>query len=279
MSRVAVATSAGENLDPDAALLEGALRAEGLDVEFCVWDDPQVEWDTFDLTVIRSTWDYSTKHRSYLEWARDVANLYNPYEVVRYSLDKHYLGDVATRGHRVVPSFFADVGVDPLFPDGDFVVKPSVGAGSRDVARYSAYETEGAKSHVQRLHDAQRDAIIQPYVASVDERGERALVFIDGRYSHAMTKGAMLNVAEPERNALFRWEQLSLGEGEPAALALARDVLDGLAFGRLLYARVDLVHTNEGWALLELELVEPLLFLSFDDEAPGKLARAIAQRV
>jgi glutathione synthase/RimK-type ligase-like ATP-grasp enzyme len=199
--------------------------------------------------------------------------------VLRYSIDKHYLGDIATRGHLVVPSFFAEVGSDPKFPDGDFVVKPSVGAGSMDAARYKAYETEGAQGHVRRLHDEGRDALIQPYVSSVDERGERALIFIDGEFSHAMTKGAMLNVEELDRNALFRWEQMSIAQGEPDAVALGRDIIDGLGFGTLLYARVDLVHTPEGWALMELELVEPSLFLSFNDEAPARLAQAIARRL
>ena len=117
----------------------------------------------------------------------------------------------------MVSSFFADVGVNPEFPDGDFVVKPSVGAGSRDAARYKAYETEDAQHHVRRLHDMGRDVIIQPYVSSVDEMGERALIFIDGKFSHAMTKGAMLNVEELDRNALYRWEQMSVAHGEPEA--------------------------------------------------------------
>jgi glutathione synthase/RimK-type ligase-like ATP-grasp enzyme len=279
MSRIAIATCGGEVRDPDAPLLSAALEAEGIDAELRVWDDPSVRWGDYDLTVIRSTWDYTAKHLSYLEWAKDVPRLHNPYDVVRYSSDKHYLGDMASRGHLVVPSFFADVSVDPRFPDGDFVVKPSVGAGSMQAARYRAYETEGAKQHVRRLHDMGRDVIIQPYVSSVDERGERALIFIDGEFSHAMTKGAMLNTDEYDRNALFRWEQMSVAQGEPESLALAKDVLAGLEFATLLYARVDLVHTPEGWALMELELVEPSLFLSFNDEAPAKFAKAIAKRL
>jgi glutathione synthase/RimK-type ligase-like ATP-grasp enzyme len=279
MTLIAIATCTGENVDPDTPLLLRALANEGIDAQLAVWDDPSVKWDEFELTVIRSTWDYASKHLSYLEWAKDVARLYNPYEVVRYSLDKHYLGDIATRGHRVVSSFFADVGVDPTFPDGDFVVKPSVGAGSIEAARYKAYETEGARGHVRRLHDMGRDVIIQPYVSSVDEMGERAIIFIDGEFSHAMTKGAMLNVEEYDRNALYRWEQMSVAKAEPDAVAFAEEILTGLGFGRLLYARVDVVQTPEGWALMELELVEPSLFLSFDDAAPGRLAKAIARRL
>jgi hypothetical protein len=109
--------------------------------------------------------------------------------------------------------------------------------------------------------------------------GERAIIFIDGEFSHAMTKGAMLNVEEHDRNALYRWERMSVAKAEPDAVALAEEILAGLGFGRLLYARVDVVQTPEGWALMELELVEPSLFLSFDDAAPGRLAKAIGRRL
>jgi len=279
MSRVAIATCAGDDVDPDTPLLMRALADEGVDGRLCVWDDPSVAWNDFDLTVIRSTWDYTTRHLSFLEWAKGITHLANPYEVVRYSIDKHYLGDMATRGHPVVSSFFADVGSAPAFPNGDFVVKPSVGAGSMEAARYRAYEVERATSHVERLHDLGRDVIIQPYVASVDEVGERALIFIDGTFSHAMTKAAMLNTDELDRHALFRREQMSGAEVEADALSLAEAILDGLEFDPLLYARVDLVRTPEGWALMELELVEPSLFLSFDEQAPTRLARAIAARL
>ena len=80
----------------------------------------------------------------------------------------------------------------PQFFDVDFVVKPCVGAGSLHVERYRPEETARARAHIAALHAEGRDALIQPYINSVDTLGERALVFVDGSYSHAMTKGAML---------------------------------------------------------------------------------------
>jgi glutathione synthase/RimK-type ligase-like ATP-grasp enzyme len=279
VSKIAIATCGGENVDPDSPLLLTALANEGHDALLCVWDDPVVDWDSYELTVIRSTWDYASRREEFLLWARDVPRLWNPYEVVRYSSDKHYLGDMATRGHRVVTSFFCDVGTSPQFPKADFVVKPTVGAGSMDAARYKAYETEGASAHVERLHAQGRDVLIQPYITSVDEVGERALVFIDGEFSHAMTKAAMLNVSDLDRNKIFRWEQMSVAVAEPDAIVFAEAVLAGLDFKDLLYSRVDIVDTPEGWALMELELVEPSLFLYFEPAAAAKLARAISARI
>ena len=279
MIRVAVATSAGDDVDDDAPILLDALRDVEIEGVPRVWDDAAVDWNDYDLVVIRSTWDYTDRRERYLAWAEGIDRLWNPYPIIAYSTDKHYLADLARRGHRVVATTFCDVGAIPTFPDGDFVVKPAVGAGSMHADKYRADETERATAHVTRLHARDRDAVIQPYEAAIDELGEHALVFIDGTFSHAMTKGPMLNVAEPDRNALFRQEQMSVAIAEPDALEVAHAVLGEDEFQGILYARVDMVLTDVGWAVMELELVEPSLFLSYDEAAPRRLARAIRSRV
>lgn len=280
MSRVAVATCAGENVDPDSPVLLAALERHGLEADLCVWDDPAVEWASFDLTVLRSTWDYAPRREEFLDWARGVERLANPFEVVEYSSDKHYLLDLAARGVAVVDSVFVDVGQPVVIPEAaSIVVKPAVGAGSMDAARYAGTDRAAIEAHVARLHAKGRDALLQPYVDSVDVLGERALIFIDGEFSHAMTKGAMLNTDELDRTALYRREQMSRAEAEESALTFAQTVFADPRLASLLYARVDLVATDAGWAVLELELVEPSLFLSFDDQAADRLAGAIAARL
>lgn len=279
MSLVAIVTCQGEDVDPDTPVLLGALRDAQVDHELVIWDDPSVDWDSFDLVVVRSTWDYAPRREEFLRWARSVPRLVNPYEVILYSTDKHYLNDIAAKGHQIVPSHFCDVGETPVFPDGDFVVKPAVGAGSIDADRYHDFEHDRARAHVARLHAAGRDVLIQPYVDSVDEVGERALVFIEGQFAHAMTKGAMLNVTQLDRNALFRREQMSKAVAEPDAIAFGEGVLRDAGFDGLLYGRVDVVLTPTGWAVMELELVEPSLFLTYDQPTAEKLALAIKARV
>jgi glutathione synthase/RimK-type ligase-like ATP-grasp enzyme len=278
MSKVAIVTCEGNDLDPDSPLLLTALADEGLDAELVLWDDADADFESFELNVIRSTWNYTSRLPQFLNWARSVTRLENPYPVIEYSTDKHYLADLARRGHAVVPSVFCDVGTEAVFPDEDFVVKPCVGAGSIDAERYRADNADAARRHVQMLHQSGRDALIQPYVQSVDVVGERALVFIDGEFSHAMTKSAMLNTPAPDRHMLFRHEQMSKVEIEGGAIAFAKGILNDLGYQRLLYARVDLVGYEGGWVVMELELVEPSLFLSYDDVAPVKLAKAIKRR-
>ena len=281
MRRIAIATSISDdvNLDPDAQLLLDALDDAGLEGSMCVWNDPSIPWADFDLTVIRSTWDYTRDRDGYLAWARGIERLLNPYSIIEYSTDKHYLADLESRSHRVVPSSFCDVDEAPEFPDGRFVVKPTVGAGSIDAEKYGPDDHERAAAHVRALHASGRDAMIQPYIDSIDKDGERALVFIDGTFSHAMTKGAMLNTAADDRDALFRREQMSRAEAEPDAVAFGEAVLLEAPFRDLLYARVDLVKVPDGWAIMELELVEPSLFLAYEESAPKRLADAIRSRL
>jgi glutathione synthase/RimK-type ligase-like ATP-grasp enzyme len=281
VSRAAVVTCAGAD-DPDNELLFAALSDLEVSADLVIWDDDAVRWNDYDLVVLRSTWDYPSRRRDFLAWARSIAHLQNPVAIVEYSSDKHYLVDLEFHGLRIIPSRFCAVGETPDFDFGDlvdFVVKPCVGAGSLHVERYRASDVAAAKRHVEELHAAGRDVLIQPYIHSVDTLGERALIFIDGAYSHAMRKGAMLNVAQDDRDFLFRREQMSPVLGEADAIAFATEVLTTMGLDDLLYARVDLVATIRGWLVMELELVEPSLYLRSDDSAASALAAGIAKRL
>ncbi|HEV2427369.1 MAG TPA: hypothetical protein VGS61_04015 [Acidimicrobiales bacterium] len=273
---MAVATCAVPNVDPDQPLLLDELARAGVEARALAWDDPSACWDDFDLVVVRSTWDYAPRRARFLDWARGRARVANPVAALEYSSDKHYLADLAARGVPVVPTAFYDVGAALGDVSGDVVVKPAVGAGSFDAARHRAGEGDAARAHVARLHTLGRDAMVQPYLDSVDDLGEHALVFVDGELTHAMTKSALLNTPEPERTRAFRAGAVSPAEPEPKAVEVARAALE--PFDDLLYARVDLVRDAGAWAVLELELVEPSLFLTHHPPAARRLAEAIARR-
>ncbi len=278
MSRVAIASCRGDNPDVDAPFLIAALAGLGIAAELIAWDEPGVDWESYDLTVLRSTWDYAPRREEFLAWAQQRPRLLNPVDVVTYSTDKHYLLDLVARGVPVVPSQFCEVGETPVFPGGDFVVKPAVGAGSIDAARYRPSEHDVARGHVADLHGRGRSVLIQPYQHTVDFFGELALIFIDGQFSHAMSKAAMLNTPPELRDAAFRRNQMSRDVADEDALAVANAAL-AERFSSLLYARVDLVAAPSGWQVMELELVEPNLFLTFEEQAAPRLASAIARRL
>jgi glutathione synthase/RimK-type ligase-like ATP-grasp enzyme len=261
----------------DAPLLLTALHDRGITATLEVWDDPDVDWDRFDAVVVRSTWDYTSRREEFLSWAKACSFILNPYEMLEYSSDKHYLIDLAERGVDVVETRVVEVGETPQLFDADVVVKPAIGAGSADAARYSVEEVAEARAHVADLHRQNRAALVQPYVDSVDSRGERALVFIGGQFSHALTKAAMLNTPAEFRDATFRRAQMSGANAEPAALDLARRALE--PFADALYARVDLVESDAEWRVMELELVEPNLFFAFGEGAADRFADALLTRL
>ena len=260
--RVALATcTLWPDLDVDGPELLAALAAEGLDVDVVAWDAEEVDWDAYDLVVIRTTWDYWDRHEEYLAWTRRVPRLANPADVVAWNTDKRYLRDLDVP---TVPTTWLEPGEPFTPPDHRFVVKPSVSAGARDTAAYDAGDP-AAREHVDRLHARGKTVMVQPYVDAVDAEGETAVLVFGGEVSHAARKSACLvpGAGEPE---LGGWT-ITAREPSAAEVELA---LRAVAGRDLLYARVDLL---PGPVLIELEVTEPSLFLT---HAPGSAARFAA---
>jgi glutathione synthase/RimK-type ligase-like ATP-grasp enzyme len=285
--RIAIVTArAATGTDEDEALLLAALAEAGASAEVVVWDDPFATWASYDLAVVRSTWDYAPRRNEFLSWARSTAGvtrLRNEPDVLTWNTDKGYLPELAASGIDVVPTALLRPGEDLRLPENEeFVVKPAVSAGSVDTARYSRTDAERARLHVRRLWEAGRTVLVQPYQASVDERGETALLFVDGQFSHAARKGALLQPGGglgAAAGELFAVESMSPTEPTPAERALAEATLDAAPFDRtsLLYARVDVVADEDGAPLLlELELTEPSMFLAHAPrQVVGNFARSI----
>jgi glutathione synthase/RimK-type ligase-like ATP-grasp enzyme len=285
--RVALVTCAElPDLDPDDRLVTGPLAARGITAVPAVWDDGDVDWDGFDLVVLRSPWDYAARRDEFVAWAQTVARLANPAKVVLDNTDKRYLAGLAAAGVPVVATRWLEPGES--WPpaggpaEGEYVVKPAVSAGSHETGRYDLSDPRQrrlAGGHVERLHAAGKIIMIQPYLSAVDHDGETALVFIDGRYSHAIRKGPLLDGPYEALTGLYRPEQIeprvpSGAERDAAARVLAA------APGDLLYARVDLIPGPDGAPLLvELELTEPSLFLAHAPGAAERFADAIAARL
>ncbi|MFY2763372.1 hypothetical protein ACOQFR_04900, partial [Arenimonas sp. MALMAid1274] len=171
-------------------------------------------------------------------------------------------------------------GDDPAsLPDlEEFVVKPTVGAGSRDAQRYLRSEREAALAHARRLLDQGRHVLVQPYLKAVDEQGETALLFFDGVFSHAIRKGPLLKRGEGPTGGLFAPERIQPRTPSAEEHAVAAKALAALPFDTLPYARVDLLPSDTGPQLLELELTEPSVFLPFSEGAAARFAAALALR-
>ncbi|HEV8693334.1 MAG TPA: hypothetical protein VGQ93_03970 [Lysobacter sp.] len=295
MPRLALATAiAAAGSDDDLIPLLDACTTAGLDTVVRAWDDPSVAWARFDAVLLRSTWDYTERLPEFLRWCERVSaqtRLLNPLPVISWNTDKHYLRDLATGGVAVVSSAFVEPEDEPLpalqaflaahADAGEYVVKPTVGAGSRDAQRYGRAQEFAAANHIARLLNDGRSVLLQPYLSSVDHDGETALIYFDGRYSHAIRKGPLLQPNDGPTKGLFAAEAIAprtpgddervLGE---QVLVTATKLL-GLAMP-LTYARVDLIRSADGQPrLLELELCEPSLFFAHDDGSAARFAAII----
>ncbi|MCC6829980.1 MAG: hypothetical protein IT200_01415 [Thermoleophilia bacterium] len=280
--RVALVTcDAARDHDEDLPLLAAALAARGATAELPSWDDPAVAWESFGAVVLRSPWNYMDRHEAFLAWVRAtaaVAPLWNPPDLVAWALDKRYLGDLAARGVPTVPTVFAAPGEDPVIPDGEVVVKPSVGAGSMDALRCA--DAAAARAHVAHLHASGRTAMVQPYLDGVDASGETGLVHIAGRLTHAFRKGPMLAGPKDVVGGIYLEEDISAREPTPAERALAAAALAAVPGPVPLYARVDVVPGPGGDpVVLELELVEPSLFVALSPAAADAFAESVTDRI
>jgi hypothetical protein len=293
MTRIALVTAiVAAGVDDDLAPLLDACARAGIHVQVRAWDDATVGWSRFDAAILRSPWDYTTRLEEFLAWCTRTSKqtrLFNPLPVVEWNTDKHYLGELAARGVPVVPTVFIEPDMEPLpalqaflaahADAAEFVVKPTVGAGSKDAQRYARSQEFAAANHLARLLDIERSAMLQPYLASVDEHGETGLMYFDGQFSHAIRKGPLLRPGEGPTDHLFAAEAITPRVPSQDEMALAEHVLsaarDALQLREApLYARVDLIRDRDDEScLLELELCEPSLFFG---QAPGSADRFVA---
>ncbi|HEV2854260.1 MAG TPA: hypothetical protein VHC97_15810 [Thermoanaerobaculia bacterium] len=280
--RIAFVTHAGlPGLSADDRLAVAELSRLGVEVEAAVWDDPGVRWDRYDRVVIRSCWDYHLRAGEFLDWLgrleRDGVSLWNPAPVVRANVDKGYLVDLAAAGIPVVPTVRLDRGEPADLPGlleergwDEAVVKPSVSASAFRTRRVRREDARAAQAELEEMLAAS-GALVQRFLPEIQTGGEWSILFFGGEYSHAVIK-------RPKSGDFRVQEELGgssvLERPSPSVVEQARAVAGTIPVP-WLYARVDGVEIGGTFTLMELELIEPLLFLGWDPQAPARFARAV----
>jgi glutathione synthase/RimK-type ligase-like ATP-grasp enzyme len=271
----------------DDRLTFAVLLSLGWTVDALPWSSTGVAWDTYDAVVVRSTWDYHRRATEFLgrlaEIERAGARLFNSLEMIAWNASKTYLRDLAARAVPTVPTIWRDrLGEDDLASVFDelgvdeIIVKPVVGASAEGIERLDRRASAG---HRQELASrfADRPLLAQPVVRAIFDEGEYSLIYLDGAFSHAVCKAP--------RAGDFRVQEEHGGMSRDAvpepSLCAAADASLAVLDERPLYARVDVVRANDdaSWWLMELELIEPALYLGRHEAAPERLARALDRRV
>jgi glutathione synthase/RimK-type ligase-like ATP-grasp enzyme len=272
--RIALATSQKwPQLHPDDHQLLTELGKLGAEAVPAVWTDASTAWTTFDLVVIRSCWDYHVRLDEFLFWLEKLDSadvpVANPSTVLRWNSHKGYLAELEKRGVAIPATRIVRRGsAVPALLDGNVIIKPAVSA--------SANETHLFASAAEAMADLERlvqsgDVIIQEFVPEVISDGEWSLVYVGGELSHAVKKapkaGDFRVQQELGGSATAARPPAQVREAAERALAAVED--------DLLYARVDLVQRPGGVVLMELELIEPSLFLETGEGSSSRFAEAI----
>ncbi len=277
--------------EDDSRGLASSITGQGWPVRWASWDDTDVDWLNCPLAVLRTPWDYTHRLTEFLAWADAVPRLANSAAVVRWNSDKRYLQDLETAGVPIVPTVWVHAGHEDLPAyrftawGGDVVVKPTVAAGGRGAKRIAsgADLPANVNAHTRVLHAENHVAMVQPYLEGVETEGETSLIFLGGRYSHAVSRGAVLRNADPAGQptslAGQRGESTPRSAPRQAAseqLELAHAALAAIPGAPgLLYARVDVLPDSDGFVVGELELIEPTLFLQTSPTATARFAEVI----
>jgi hypothetical protein len=283
-----------------------ALREVGIDARPVAWNDSTFDWSSCRAVIVRSTWDYHRHIDDFVQWVSAVAQmtrLENSADVLRWNIDKRYLTELGAAGLPVIETMFVEpesrVGpeivpgsrgtqtpsvtwseaLEAMAARSDVVVKPAVSAGSNDTQRHGC--ADSARAHVADLLERGRVVMVQPYLDWVDAESETGLVYIDGEFSHAFSKGPMLAAPGNAVGELYLEEKIDARTPTVAQRQLGDRVMALLTerWGRPLYARVDMLPTDNGPVIIEVELTEPSLYLHLDAAAPARFASAIAARL
>jgi len=258
-----------------------AMRELGWDVETVPWRDANADWNRFDAVYICTPWDYPDDPALFMRVLEEIdgsaAQLINPLSLVRWTLEKTYLRDLAGRGAPVVPSRWFDSIDAGSIPDwfttlgaDEIVVKPVIGANAQDTFVLMQPLPQPRLVELSRLF-AGRPYFVQPFMPHIRDEGEYSLFFFGGEYSHAILKTPASGDfrTQEEHGADIRSVTAT-----PRQIRTASEILD-LVTPPPAYVRVDLVRDrDENFLLMELELIEPSLYLRTDPGSAERFARA-----
>lgn len=279
-----------EDIDHDTPVLVRALRERGVAADPVVWHDRDVDWAGHDLLVLRSPWDYPDRMPELDAWLARVEQevpVLNAPALVRWNLDKRYLAELAALGVAVVPTTYRtdveDVRADlAAAGDGLVVLKPAVSAGARDTGLFRA-DDPAAIELARRIIADGGVVMVQPEVPELSAGQEKAVYLVDGRLTHAIAKGALLEEGGGLLGGVYQEHPVRVDVSE-AELRFAEQTLAAVQEATgcevPLYARVDLVDSAAfGLVLLEAELFEPALNLHIATEVTDTVAEAVVRRL
>jgi len=264
-------------VDDEIAFKEFEKQMGDSTYEVKSWSDQTVDWSKYDYAIIRTTWDYTKNLELFLSILKKIEDsgceLLNPHKIIQWNAHKKYLKDLEEKGVKIIPSiYFEDETRSTLknrlkmVQAEKYVLKPTVGASADKI------EVIASEDVLERFEgiDKPEDWFLQPFIQEVFN-GEISYFYFGGEYSHAVKK--------VPKDGDFRVQEehgglISLHKPDESEEQIARNVLNSID-EKLLYARVDMLHTGEGYKLIELELIEPSLYFRIDPESASRYIKSL----
>lgn len=270
------------HLTEDDQWIERSLEKRGIKCSSFPWDTENVPWETFDAVVLRSCWDYYLKYEEFLQWLEMLkirnVNVFNGIDLILHNSNKEYLKELSGKGVVIPATSWIDprspLDICSLMKQNNWkkaVMKPCVSAGA-----YETYliEENTCKEYEEKLRNVKRNSsvMVQEYLEEINSEGEISLIFFGNQYSHAVLK---IPATDDFRVQLKFGGTVQNYEPSMQTIKTAENIIASLSCPELLYARVDGVLVKERFVLMELELIEPCLFFSYDDKSSERFADAL----
>ncbi|WP_029279733.1 ATP-grasp domain-containing protein [Pedobacter borealis] len=261
------------------------LQKKGLHIEKVIWNDERIKWEDYSLAILKSPWDYFDLIEDFYSWLDQLeakkVKLLNPIEVVRWNANKQYLQEIEAAGLKITPSFFVQnkesVNLEHFFEKfntNKLIVKPCVSGGAKNTFKVTADNVNEVNQKLNLLIQDE-DFIIQPFLPEILENGEWSFVFFNGAYSHSLIKQA--------KPGDFRVQPAhggSVHPQKPSEELIAKAQQYVTLFAKdCLYARVDGTFVNGEFLLMELELIEPFLFLNTEPQNYERYYKALKELI
>lgn len=273
-----------ENFHTYDKLLIEPMITLGWVAEEVSWQNEKVNWADYDAVIVRSTWDYQNDAEKFikvLEIINSVSYLENDLDLMKWNMNKNYLFQLKQKGITIVDTIW-EKSFNPVLANNYFerldtdeiIIKPNVSANADNTFRLSKEKLKEQSSNLEKIF-AQREFMVQPFLNNIIDEGEYSLFFFDGKFSHSVLK-------KPKEKD-FRVQEEHGGniqaiKASSDMIMIAENIIKKLSTIPL-YGRVDLVRTKQNeFALMELELIEPSLYLNKDVDAPLRLSKAFVER-
>lgn len=265
-------------------LIDEPLRKLGWETEDVSWRKTDTKWDKYDVVVIRSTWDYQSDPEAFVSCLKKIesskATLENNFNLITWNISKDYLKDLHQNDIPIVPTRWSTAYNHQTLLDSfgaftadEIVIKPLVSANADHTYRLNREQAESQKQQLASVFAA-KPHMIQPFMSEIVYEGEFSMFYFNGEYSHCIVK-------VPKRGD-FRVQEEHGGilrsvDPHPKLLQLSAKVIAALP-ELSLYARIDLVRTDNGFAVMEIELIEPSLYFNMDSDSANRFAEAFISR-